>query len=48
MSFTGGKLKLKGGVDLRVKKKKKKRKSSSDEKALELVEGEHSTAPVKV
>lgn len=45
MSFTGGKLKLKG-QDAGTKKKKKK-KSSGDEKALEIVEGAPSTA-VKV
>ncbi len=45
MSFTGGKLKLKG-QDAGTKKKKKK-KSSGDEKALALVEGAPSNA-VKV
>ena len=44
MSFTGGKLKLKG-QDAGTKKKKKK--SSGDEKALKIVEGAPSTA-VKV
>ncbi|BDA41034.1 probable protein FAM32A at C-terminar half [Coccomyxa sp. Obi] len=42
MSFTGGKLKLKG-QDAGTKKKKKK-KSSRDEKALALVEGAPSNA----
>ncbi|EIE26388.1 DUF1754-domain-containing protein [Coccomyxa subellipsoidea C-169] len=42
MSFTGGKLKLKG-QDAGTKKKKKK-KSSGDEKALEIVEGAPSIA----
>lgn len=46
MSFTGGKLKLKG-QDAGTKKKKKKKKSSGDEKALALVEGAPSNA-VKV
>ncbi len=45
MSFTGGKLKLKG-QDAGTKKKKKK-KSTGDEKALEIVEGAPSIA-VKV
>lgn len=37
MSFTGGKLKLKG-QDVGVKKKKKK-KSTGEDKTLEVVEG---------